>query len=219
MLLGLLASANVLIGGSLVIYFKKYFNTILGFAGGVMLSVVTLNILPEIMELHEEFNFPLEYALYGILTGVLGFHLISYLFPLHEHGHHEEHSSHNHTNHLKKSSGVYGALFMIIHSFIDGFGIGASFLISPELGIAVAIAVIMHNFSDGVNTTSTLIHSQTSNKIFRLLFGLNIIAPNFRSFVINVFRVKRICNFYLSWFIFWFYFVSGDLRYLASRSF
>ncbi len=176
-LLGLLASANVLFGGSLVIYLKKYFNIILGFAGGVMLSVVTLNIIPEIMELHEQLNFPLEIALYSILFGLLGFHLISFFFPLHEHGHHEDHTHHNHTNHLKKSSGIYGAIFMIIHSFIDGFGIGAGFLLSTELGLAISVAVIMHNFSDGINTTATLIHSQASSKLFKILFGLNILAP------------------------------------------
>lgn len=176
-LLGLFASVNVLFGGSLVIYLKKYFNIILGFAGGVMLSIVTLNIIPEIIELHEELNFSLEVALYSVLVGLLGFHLISFFFPLHEHGHHEDHTHHDHTNHLKKSSGVYGAVFMIIHSFIDGFGIGAGFLLSTELGLAIALAVIMHNFSDGINTTATLIHSQASNKIFKILFGLNILAP------------------------------------------
>ncbi len=208
-LLGLVASVNVLIGGSLVIYLKKYFNTILGFAGGVMLAVVTLNILPEIIELHEEMGFSLEIALYSVLFGLLGFHFISYFFPLHEHGHHEEHHTHNHTNHLKKSSGVYGAVFMIIHSFIDGFGIGAGFLLSPELGLVIALAVIMHNFSDGINTTATLIHSQTSSRIFKTLFGLNILAPISGVLASMFFQINEFFIFiYLGIF-------SGSILYLA----
>ena len=39
-LFGIIASLNVLLGGFLVINLKKYFNSILGLAGGVMLGVV-----------------------------------------------------------------------------------------------------------------------------------------------------------------------------------
>lgn len=177
LLLGVIAGLNVFLGGFLVIRLKKYFNIILGFAGGVMLSIAIFEILPEIFEISQDQNIPIFYGLLAIIFGILLFHVASFLFPLHEHGHHEEHQNHDHTNHLKKGLGVYGVAFMIIHSFIDGFGIGAGFLISSSVGLAIAFAVIMHNFSDGINTSSTLIHSNVSKNKFYFLFGLNVLAP------------------------------------------
>jgi ZIP family zinc transporter len=170
------------LGGILVLKLKKHYNSILGFAGGVMLSVVLFEVFPEIVDLHQEFGLPLELGLGSILFGLLFFHTLAFLFPLHEHGHHE-HETHSHTNslhhhnHLKISLGIYGAVIMIVHAFIDGFGIGLGFGVSQAVGISVAIAVIMHNFSDGINTVSTLLHSNTENLKLKIIFFLNILAP------------------------------------------
>jgi ZIP family zinc transporter len=127
--------------------------------------------------LHEELGAPLDLGMVSILFGVLLFHLLSFFFPLHEHGYHEEHNDHNHKNHLHKGLGVYGAGLMITHSFIDGFGIGAGFLVSPALGIAIAIAVIMHNFSDGINTVSLILKSAGSRHSALRWLLLDALAP------------------------------------------
>lgn len=206
---GILASANVLLGGYLVLRFKKYFNNILGFAGGVMLAVICFEVLPELFHLHEEFEFSLAIGLGAVLFGILFFHTISYFFPLHEHGHHKEEVGHSHHNHLKHSLGVYGAAVMIIHSFIDGFGIGLAFQVSTGVGIAVAIAVIMHNFSDGINTVSTLLHSAVHNTKLRILFALNILAPISGVVLSKIFTLNEYYLFiYLGIF-------SGSILYLA----
>jgi ZIP family zinc transporter len=230
LIFGLLASANVLLGGYLVLKFKKYFNTILGFAGGIMLAVICFEVLPELFHLHEEFEFPLAIGLGSVLFGILFFHTISYFLPMHEHGHHEEeHKSqhppalpsvvstsfkggateHIHHNHLKHSLGVYGVTIMIIHSFIDGFGIGLAFQVSSSVGIAVAIAVIMHNFSDGINTVSTLLHSAVNNLKLKILFLLNILAPISGVILSKIFTINEYYLFiYLGIF-------SGSILYLA----
>lgn len=232
LIFGLLASFNVLLGGFLVLQFRKYFNNILGFAGGVMLAIICFEVLPELFHLHEEFEFSLAIGLGSVLFGILFFHTISYFFPMHEHGHHEEeyknppalaalvstpflkedtssNHQHVHHNHLKHSLGVYGAAVMIIHSFIDGFGIGLAFQVSTSVGIAVAIAVIMHNFSDGINTVSTLLHSAVHNTKLKILFALNILAPISGVILSKVFTINEYYLFiYLGIF-------SGSILYLA----
>jgi ZIP family zinc transporter len=207
--IGIVASANVFIGGFFVLKFKKYFNTILGFAGGVMLSVVFFEVLPEIIHIHEETELPILIPMLSVVVGILFFHLLSYFFPLHEHGHHEEHQTHDHHNHLKKGLGIYGAIIMIGHSFIDGLGIGLAFQVSTSVGFAVALAVIMHNFSDGINTISTLLHSGYNNFKIKFIFLLNILAPISGVLISQIFSLSELALFiYLGVF-------SGSILYLA----
>jgi ZIP family zinc transporter len=42
----------------------------------------------------------------------------------------------------------------MIHSFIDGLGIGLAFGLDSTTGFLVFIAVISHDFADGLNTVS-----------------------------------------------------------------
>lgn len=46
---------------------------------------------------------------------------------------------------------------MILHSFLDGLGIGLAFKVSPVVGWAVAAAVLAHKFSDGINTVNMVL--------------------------------------------------------------
>ena len=39
-----------------------------------------------------------------------------------------------------------------MHSFIDGLGIGLAFGLSTETGLLVFVAVVAHDFADGLNT-------------------------------------------------------------------
>src|SRR5919201_1670460 len=48
--------------------------------------------------------------------------------------------------------GALGAAGLSIHSLIDGLGIGLAFHVSTATGILVFIAVVSHDFADGMNT-------------------------------------------------------------------
>jgi ZIP family zinc transporter len=210
--IALLTSINVFIGGYLVLKFKKYFNTILGFAGGIMLSVISFEILPEIIEIstHLENTY---IASFFFIFGILLFHIISHFFPLHEHGHHDEEHAHDHSEHHHGGLGVYGTALIIIHSFLDGLGIGLSFLVSPTLGISVALAVLAHNFSDGVNTVSTLLHGNYKKVKLKILFGISILAP-----LLGILSSQFLENTFLNSEIFilgYLSFFSGSILYLA----
>ena len=83
----------------------------------------------------------------------------------------------NYSEHKHPSVGVFSALALAGHSFLDGVGIGLGFQISPSIGLFVAIAVIAHDFSDGLNTvTLALINKNTAKKAFALLL-VDAMAP------------------------------------------
>jgi zinc transporter ZupT len=87
------------------------------------------------------------------------------------------------------------------HSFLDGVGIGLGFQISAPIGIVVAIAVIAHDFSDGLNTvTLALVNKNTAKKAFYLLI-LDALAPVLGIFSTNFFTLSdNILLLYLGFF-------------------
>jgi ZIP family zinc transporter len=53
--------------------------------------------------------------------------------------------------------GPFAAAVLCIHSLLDGVAIGLAFQASHQVGIVVAIAVLTHDFSDGINTMSIVL--------------------------------------------------------------
>jgi ZIP family zinc transporter len=54
--------------------------------------------------------------------------------------------------HAHARVGALGAAGLSLHSFIDGLGIGLAFGLSTETGLLVFVAVLAHDFADGLNT-------------------------------------------------------------------
>lgn len=135
-----------LLGGLFALRFKDKLHLILGFSAGAVIGVVFFDLLPEAISLGSS-----RYSA-GMITSVaaLGFLLymiLDRLALLH---------SHNHKNHTGLK-GKLGAGSLSIHSFLDGIAIGLAFQISTTIGIVIAVAVVAHDFSDGINTVSVLI--------------------------------------------------------------
>ena len=65
---------------------------------------------------------------------------------------------------------------MVGHVFADGLGVGAAFKISHSLGIAVFAAIMVHAFSDGLNTVTFLIKEHMWSSKARLLLLLDAVG-------------------------------------------
>ena len=57
-----------------------------------------------------------------------------------------------------------GAGSLSFHSFIDGMAIGLAFQVSTAVGAIVTTAVLVHDFSDGINTISLILKNGGSKK-------------------------------------------------------
>lgn len=209
---GAVASLNIFLGSFITIKLQKYFNIILGFAGGVMIGTIAFEVLPEIIHLLHGFDSEsiLRISMIILVVSILLFHFLSKILPLHEHGHHD-HDDHNHHTHLHTNSklGLYGALVMILHSFIDGFGIGVGFSSSISLGLVIAIAVLLHNLSDGINTATTLIINKVTHKNFKKIIGVAISAPFIGAVTSQFVQVPE------HWTLYYLSFFTGSILYLA----
>lgn len=167
----LLTFVMTIVGGFISLRFKHHMSMLLGFTAGVLLAVVAFDILPEIAELSEETGISLKVAMGALVAGFLIFHIAEKVLLIH-HTHEDQYESHKHP-----TVGVFSALALAAHSFLDGVGIGLGFQVSTETGIVVALAILAHKFTDGVNTVSLMLaHHNTEHKAKKFLY-LNAIAP------------------------------------------
>jgi zinc and cadmium transporter len=100
-------------------------------AVGVFLSLALYALIPEVMHEAPEWG--------GVAVGI-GF-IVSYLvaYIIHRHLHH---ISHEHSE--KKEAAILILIGDALHNFADGIVIGGAFLIAPEVGLATAFAVALH---------------------------------------------------------------------------
>jgi ZIP family zinc transporter len=160
-------------GGTLAIKSKDRLHLVLGLSAGLLLGLVAFDLLPEVFELgtKEVLNAPATSI--ALVAGFLLLHFYEQLSGSHEpaesdYGHEHKHSA--------SVSGVVGAIAMGGHVFLDGLALGVAFKVSSELGIAVFIALLVHAFSDGLNTVSFLIKSGKWGKKGIWLLGVDAVA-------------------------------------------
>jgi ZIP family zinc transporter len=60
---------------------------------------------------------------------------------------------------------------------MDGFAIGLGFQADVEVGLIVAVAVIAHDFSDGMNTVTIMLHAGNSLRSSLAMLLIDAVAP------------------------------------------
>lgn len=143
------------LGGQFGLKFKDRLHLTLGFSAGTVAGLAFFELIPESAHILQKFGIGGEFLHpILILSGIIIYMLLDRVFGIHKHGHveNDEHGhSHSHEKENNKSGSFKAATFSF-HSFIDGIAVGLSFQVSVLLGVATAIAVIAHSFSDGLNT-------------------------------------------------------------------
>ncbi|AZM52534.1 permease [Streptomyces sp. WAC 01529] len=146
---------------------------VLGLAGGLMLGVVGLDLLPEALDAAGEPVFGVPAALLLFVAGFLVAHLVERLLAVRQ----AAHGAAGHGNGRVPQVGLTAAAAMVGHSVMDGVAIGAAFQVGGGMGVAVALAVIAHDFADGFNTyTLTSLYGNARRKALAMLFA-DAVAP------------------------------------------
>jgi ZIP family zinc transporter len=160
-------------GGFLAIKAKDRLHLVLGLSAGLLLGLVAFDLLPEVFELGTSELLGAPAVSVALIAGFLLLHFYEQFFGSHEPA--ESDYGHDH-KHASSVAGSLGALAMGGHVFLDGLALGVAFKVSSDLGIAVFIALLVHAFSDGLNTVSFLIKSGKWGKKGIWLLGVDAIA-------------------------------------------
>ena len=150
---------STLAGGLFVIKFRARLGSITAFAAGVLIAVPLFDLLPESLKLAEEIHMPSMHLMYATALGFIFLYILERYFSVHRVC---EGNTCKNIRHPK--GGLFGAAELSAHSFVDGFAIGLGFQIDIRVGIIVAVAVISHDFSDGINTVTVVLSSGNSLK-------------------------------------------------------
>ena len=139
---------STLFGGLFALYLKDKLHLILGFSAGAIIAVAFFDLLPEALTLAGKTHNANSILGITVLGFVIYLALDRFFLP-HE-GATEDIHTHDHRGNL-------GAGSLSFHSFLDGVAIGLAFQVSSAVGAVVAVAVLTHDFSDGINTVNMIL--------------------------------------------------------------
>lgn len=141
---------------------------LLGFASGIMLFVVAIDLLPHALAAGR------TRTAIGVILGILGCKLCDIIIA----------------NYLRNSPSLYGkrrhffrvglmvALGIALHDLPEGLAIGAGFASSGAIGTSLAIAIGLHNIPEGLSVAVPLILGGASKwKMFGLCLSISLVTP------------------------------------------
>lgn len=169
-LLALLGSVLALIGGVIFLFNKRLSGFLeansVPFAAGVLITVALLGLLPEAFEAVGERAF-----LIILLSFFSSYLFETILFGIHHHDIHDHAHGHDH-----ETSVPLVLVGDTIHNLIDGVAIAAGYLISPGLGLIIAISTFMHEVPHEIGDFGILLKAGWKRK---KIFMVNIISASF----------------------------------------
>jgi zinc transporter ZupT len=122
---------------------------VLGFSAGAVVAVAFFDLIPEALALSGPTRSPAT-TLSLVALGFLTYLVLDRLQMLRAAADDRPAGSGD----AVQERGALGAASLSVHSFLDGIAIGVALQVSAAVGLVVAIAVLAHDFSDGINTTS-----------------------------------------------------------------
>src|SRR5947207_14951543 len=144
----LIAAGGNLLGGAPVIRHAarglKVIEHFVAFGAGFMLSVAIVELLPAALSR----SGPAAPAL--VLAGYLAVHLTQHTLTPHFHFGEETHS-------VSSVAGTSALVGLLLHTFFDGVAIASAFLVRPELGVMVFVAIFLHKLPEGVTISSIML--------------------------------------------------------------
>ncbi|HEU4335597.1 MAG TPA: ZIP family metal transporter, partial [Candidatus Eisenbacteria bacterium] len=163
---GVVAGAANVTGGVLAIGTRTWDHVrqsyLVAAGAGFMLAAVILRMVPESYRLNAtpgESSGALSVGLL-LLAGYLLVHFAEHV--LLGHFHYGEETHHEHW--VKPVVGTTALLGLALHTLFDGVSIGSGFLITPTLGILIAIAVFLHKIPEGFTVASIMVAAGRSRR-------------------------------------------------------
>jgi ZIP family zinc transporter len=157
---------STLAGGFIAFRMARELATAIALTGGIVVAVALFHVLPESIE---AVNDPHRVGLL-VGAGFVFFFLVERAVVLHHRDDAEQ-------IHAHAQVGALGAAGLSAHSFIDGLGIGLAFGLSTETGLLVFVAVLAHDFADGLNTVGFVLRQSGDRARAARWLAVDAIAP------------------------------------------
>lgn len=161
-----LTTISTVCGGLVAIRVRRELETLIALTGGIVVAVALFDVLPEAFDSIGDGRT----TTWLVGAGFLAFFLAERALVLH----HRDDTEHARAH---QRIGALGATGLSLHSFVDGLGIGLAFQVSTSTGVLVFIAVISHDFADGMNTVAFILRQGGSIRSAARWLALDAAAP------------------------------------------
>jgi ZIP family zinc transporter len=163
--IALAAFAATMTGGLFALKLEGKLPLVMGFSAGAVIGVAFFDLAPEALEAGRGLYEP------RILLAIaaLGFFFYTVLDRLV--------ARHDCEGQANPARGLLGAASFSAHSVLDGFALGVAFQTSAAIGIVVAMAVLAHDFADGLNTVNVVTRNGGSRRFALKWLAMDAVAP------------------------------------------
>ncbi|HEY2145579.1 MAG TPA: ZIP family metal transporter [Steroidobacteraceae bacterium] len=155
------AFLSTVAGGLLALRLRDSLHLILGFSAGAVIGVAFFDLLPEAMNFGAPFHAP-STVFSWTAVGFLSYLVLDRILRIHGDS---------------AARGRFAASVLCLHSLLDGIAIGLAFQASRAVGIVVAVAVLTHDFSDGINTMNVILKNRGNRSQGLRWLALDAAAP------------------------------------------
>ena len=159
---------STMVGGLVAVKFRRVLQYFFAFSSGALIAITFFDVLPESLDIAGTVS--VRTLMITLGATFLFFSLVERFFLTH---HHHEGEEHGHI------MGPIGAIGLVTHSFLDGAAIGIAYQANPKIGLIVALAVISHDFTDGINTVVIMLKNEQNLRNARRFLFADAIAPVF----------------------------------------
>lgn len=157
---------STFLGGLVAFRFHRELHTLIAFTGGIVVAVALFDVLPEALDAVGDSR----RVTTVVGAGFLLFFLAERVLVLHHRDEPEQARAH-------RRVGALGAAGLSVHSLIDGLGIGLAFHLDTATGMLVFLAVISHDFADGMNTVGFILRQSGDRRSARRWLTVDAVAP------------------------------------------
>ena len=167
LIISLIAGMSTIIG-----FFSIYINgdkgkiisRTLSFAGGVMIMLSVIDLMPSSIQSLKENNNYFMAIFYSLIFFIVGF-IVSHFIQ-----------SFVHENDGLSKAGIISMIGIILHNIPEGIATYVLSSINLKFGIILAIAIIMHNIPEGVGISIPIYYGTGSKKkafVYTLISGIS----------------------------------------------
>jgi zinc transporter, ZIP family len=137
----------------------------------MLLGATFFDLLPESIDAAQSQGWSVRPMFLVLVIGFLGFYVAERFLILHSC------SEGDCANQAHRRLGRMSAAGLIAHSTLDGAAIGAASLVNLRVGIVVALAIVAHDMSDGLNTMLLVTRGENAGRTDFAFLGMDAIAP------------------------------------------
>ncbi|HEY6459800.1 MAG TPA: ZIP family metal transporter [Polyangiaceae bacterium] len=153
-------------GGWVALRRRSHLDAVMGAAAGLLVGAALFDLLPDAIEIGGPARFRVMVA---TAVGFGAFFAAERLVHLGASRHQEEGR--------ERTFGAGAALGLTVHSLLDGVAIGGAFHADARIGVLVGVAVVAHDFGDGVSTVGVVLGSRGATRSSIAWLLADAIAP------------------------------------------